>query len=262
MAFEPSDETMRSWAKHAERLNGILSHPRLAQRAVEVDERYALAASIVMFHFGRGVRTYRAIGSLLAGSFTQDAMALSRVLLETVFELAFMASHPEDAELYLKHGVAIEQAWAAKSFKHAPELVAKRWNFDPQLKDAKPNINHSGWHPRYRSVKQRAIAAGVDPFMYDFLYAIASRYIHGSGDWIREIGKGQKTPIRISYDADRLDATLVIMIACECFLGMLHISNKFLNLDIADLIAEFEEENQRLSETNWSELEATPNTSS
>ncbi len=256
MSFEPTDETTRRWAKHAERLDATLSHPLLKNRAIEVEEEYALAASILMFHFGRGVRTFRAIGSLIAGGFTQDAMALCRVLLETLFETAFMASHPQDAEKYLKHGIAVEKSWAAKSFEYAPELVSKRWKFDPELKNAKSKINHSSWHPKYRSVKQRAIEGGVHPFVYDFLYAIASRYIHGSGDWIREIGKGQKTPIRIDFSSDRLDQALVILIACECFLGMLRISNQFLSLGIDDLLTDLDEENRELSKRSWSEYEA------
>ena len=256
MPFEPSDETTRHWAKHAERLDAILSHPRLKHQIIEVEEEFALAASIVMFHFGRGVRTYRAIGSLVAGNFTQDAMALCRVLLETLFETAFMASHPQDAEKYLEHGISVEKSWAAKSFAHAPELVAKRWKFNPELKNAKSNVNHSSWHPKYRSVKQRAIAGGVQPFVYDFLYSIASRYIHGSGDWIREIGKGQKGPIRIDFGSDRLDQALVIMIACECFLGMLQISNQFLSLEINDLVEDLEKENRQLSGRSWEEYDA------
>lgn len=255
MSFEPTDETTRLWAKHAERLDATLKHPRLQNKVIAVEQEFALAANIVMFHFGRGVRTYRAIGSLIAGGFTQDAMALCRVLLETLFETAFMASHPNDADKYLKHGIAVEKAWAAKSFEHAPELVAKRWKFDPELREAKSNVNHSSWHPKYRSVKQRAIAGGVHPIVYDFLYSIASRYIHGSGDWIREISKGQKGPIRIDFSSDRLDQALVILIACECFLGMLRISNEFLDLDIDELVTELEEENQQLSSRSWGEFE-------
>src|SRR3990172_1429722 len=89
------------WVDLANRLGRIVVEPPLAGTEVKVAPEFVPAAQVLMFHFGRSFRTFTALGLLLSHGYTQDALVLARTLLEVLFEMGFVASHPEDAHYFL-----------------------------------------------------------------------------------------------------------------------------------------------------------------
>jgi hypothetical protein len=128
-------------------------------------------------------------------------------------------------------------------------------------------VGHGAWHPKFKSVRQRAEAAGVPMTDYDLLYALASRYVHGSGDWLREVMKVAPDGVYVSYGSDRMERRLVLFIACDKFLEMLFMLEGCLKVPIRDRIMELKREYDALVSKGAAivnlkyALEATPNNS-
>ena len=102
------------WVDMANRLGGLVSQPPIAGFHVAVPPQFVPAAQVLMFHFGRAVRTYGAVCHLLSYGFTQDAVVLARTLLEVLFEMAFIARFPEDAHYYFAHSLQVEESFQRK----------------------------------------------------------------------------------------------------------------------------------------------------
>jgi hypothetical protein len=146
----------------------VIIEPPMAGSQVAVTPDKVNAAKVLMFHIGRGFRTFQAIGLLLANGYSQDGTVLARVLLEVLFEMAFIAKHPQDAELYLKYGEEMEKQWEGEAQRYDP------WSSTPLSDSTKPRPKGS-WHPRFKSVRQRGIEGGIHPVYYVLQFGIAVR---------------------------------------------------------------------------------------
>jgi hypothetical protein len=223
----------------ANRLGAMVSQPPISGSEVAVAEQFVPAAQVLMFHFGRNVRTYEAICLLLSNGFTQDAVILARTLLEVLFEMAFVARFPEDVHYYFEHALDLEKRfqrnWRAYSpSKTSATGVAKIKQGEPA--DHVSGLSHGAWHPKYKSVKKRAEESGIPQIYYDLFYSLASRYSHGSGDWLREIAHKCHDRIEVSCEGDRVEHDLVLLIACDTFFQILIVADAALGLKASDTL--------------------------
>lgn len=233
------DGELDEWRGFASRLCDVVLHPPFAGSEVKVPPEFADAARALMFQFGRSFRTFQAIGLLLHQGYTQDALVLSRTLLEAYFDMAFIAKFPSDAKLFLEHGVNLEKRFWNKVAERDEGIHAHiaRFRADelPEIAESTSGI-HGSWHPKFRSVKQRAQAAGISTFDYDMLYSFLSRYVHGSGDWLRELAKPIDGGVHVSYGKDKTEAKAVLTTVCSTFLEELFILDGCLGMGIADAL--------------------------
>lgn len=224
------------------RMCKVVVEPPMAGSPVLVPPDLGDAAKVIMFHFGRAFRTFQALGLLLREGYTQDGLVLLRTFVEVFFEMAFVARHPEDAHYYVEHGLKVEALWQKRAKAHAPSFMAPLLFLDhlgdTEWQQVKGALSHSAWHPdpKFRSVRQRALEAGVPEIYYDLIYSSASRYVHGSGDWLREVAKNVTGGIHISYGADVTERNLILFLACEKLLEMLFILEGCLGMPIRDAI--------------------------
>lgn len=103
-----NSEAIKKWMEFGVEIEHFVTSPPMAGAEIKVPPTHIEAAQVLMFHWGRGFRTYRAIHLLVISGFSDDAMVLLRVFLEILFEMAFIAKHPEDAGLYLENGKKTE----------------------------------------------------------------------------------------------------------------------------------------------------------
>jgi hypothetical protein len=154
--------------------------------------------------------------------------------------MAFVARHPEDAHYYVEHGLKIEALWQKRAKKHAPSFMAPLLFLDhlgdTQWEQAAIKLDHSAWHPKFRNVRARANEAGVPDVYYDLVYSLGSRYVHGSGDWLRDVAKNVPGGIHVSYDADVTERNLILFLASDKLLEMLFILEGCLRMPIRDAI--------------------------
>lgn len=239
----PKDREYSELVNLAVRLFKVVTEPPLAGSPVLVPPELADAARVIMFHFGRAFRTFQALGLLLREGYTQDGLVLLRTFLEVFFEMAFLARHPEDAHFYLEHGQKMEALLQQRAKTHAPAFMAPLLFLgslaEPGMKSAKGGLAHGAWHPdkRFRNIRQRALAAGVPEMDYDLVYSLGSRYVHGSGDWLRDIARNVPGGIHVSYEEDVTERNLILFLACEKFIEMLLILEGCLRMPIREQIA-------------------------
>jgi hypothetical protein len=239
MADSTTTDKDREYAELADftvRMCKVVVEPPMAGTPVEVPPELADAARVIMFHFGRAFRTFQALGLLLREGYTQDGLVLLRTFVEVFFEMAFVAQHPDEAHYYIEHGLKVESLLQQRAKKHAPPFMAPLLFLDrlgdSEQEDVGERLSHSAWHPRFRSTRARALAAGVPESDYELIYSLCSRYVHGSGDWLREVAKAVPGGIHVSYSADITERNLIMLIACEKLLEMLFILEGCLRVPI------------------------------
>jgi hypothetical protein len=241
-----ADHDYEEWNKFAAKLWAVVKEPPLAGSQISAPPEFVTAGKVLMFHFVRASRTFQAIGLLAANGFSQDAVVLLRTLVEVFFEMAFIAKYPADASFYLEHGQKLERAWQERARTLAPELLIFLGVPHGASADEPPQkrVSHGAWHPnpQLKTVRQRALAAGVPMTDYDLLYSLASRYVHGSGDWLREVMKASPEGVYVSYGSDRMERRLVLFIACDKFLEMLFMLEGCLKVPIRDRVMELKAE--------------------
>lgn len=242
-------EIQAEWVDLANRIGRVVVEPPLAGTEVKVVPEFVPAAQVLMFHFGRAFRTFTALGLLLSHGYTQDALVLTRTLLEVLFEMAFVARYPEDAHFFLEHGIAVEIAFRKNSLRYRHDAQAGIQAGQPS--GSAPSISHGAWHPKHKSVRSRAVASGVPVIYYDLFYALASRYSHGSGDWVREIARRVPGGIHVSYGADKMEGELVVLMACDTLLQILIVANAALALGLADIIRSIQDDFTSLAARTW-----------
>ncbi len=230
----------------AQEICKVVIEPPMAGSQVAVTPDKVNAAKVLMFHFGRGFRTFQAIGLLLANGYSQDGTVLARVLLEVLFEMAFIAKHPQDAELYLKYGEEMEKQWEGTAQRYDP------WSL-PLSDSTKPKPKGS-WHPKFKSVRRRGIEGGIHSVYYDMFYSLASRYVHGSGDWLRELTRSALEDVRVSYSQDLLERKVAMFIACGCMVEMLRIVEGCLKIPVKEQVASVTQEYNRLAKMGLDEV--------
>ncbi len=222
------------------RMCKVVVEPPMAGSPVLVPPDLAEAAKVIMFHFGRAFRTFQALGLLVREGYTQDGLVLLRTFVEMFFEMAFVARYPEDAHYYVEHGLKVEALWQKRAKTHAPSFMAPLLFLnhfgDTGWEQAKGALSHSAWHPRFRSVRQRALEAGVPEVYYDLVYSLGSRYVHGSGDWLRDVAKNVPGGIHVSYSADVTERNLILFLAADKLLEMLFILEGCLAMPIREAI--------------------------
>ena len=250
-------ELHKGWVDMANRLGAMVSQPPISGSEVAVSEQFVPAAQVLMFHFGRGVRTFGAICLLLSNGFTQDGVVLARTLLEVLFEMAFIARFPEDAHYYFAHALDLEKRFQRNWRAYSPAGPAA--SEASKMKQGEPadyvsGLSHGAWHPKYKSVKKRAKESGVPPIYYDLFYSLASRYSHGSGDWLREIAQKSHDRIEVSYEGDRMEHDLVLLIACDTFLQILIVADAALRLNATDVLRQAHEDLTALVGCTWDTL--------
>lgn len=254
-----NDETIKKWVDFGVEVEHFVTNPPMAGAQITVPPTHVEAAKVLMFHWSRGFRTYRAIHLLVISGFPDDAMVLLRVFLEILFEMSFIAKHPEDASIYLENGKRAEIAWWRKFRELAPEGMYAAAGFSEAVLASEINDSEnkerkhakSAWHPKYKSVKQRAIEAGAKPFLYDIVYSLASRYIHGSGDWMHELACKEDKGIRVNYKGSPKEGALAAMFANTCVLEQLEILNGCLNLKAEQQLIELRKKFNSLSQEEW-----------
>jgi len=255
--YRQPPELHKQWVDMANRLGAMVSQPPISGFEVAVSEQFVTAAQVLMFHFGRGVRTYSAICLLLSNGFTQDAVVLARTLLEVLFEMAFIARFPEDAHYYFAHAIDLEKRFQRNWWAYSPDRssatgVSKIKQGEPA--DHVSGLRHGAWHPKHMSVKQRAKKSGIPIIYYDLFYSLASRYSHGSGDWLREIARKCHDRIEVSYEGDRMEHDLVLLIACDTFLQILVVADAALGLKATDVLRPVHKDLTELVGCTWDTL--------
>jgi len=254
-----NNETIKKWVDFSVEVEHFVTNPPMAGAEIRVPPTHVEAAQVLMFHWGRGFRTYRSIHLLVISGFPDDAMVLLRVFLEILFEMAFIAKHPEDSGLYLENGKKTEIAWWRKIRKVVPDEMYAAAGFSEAVlaseiedtKEKERKAPKSAWHPKYRSVRQRAIEAGAKPFLYDLVYSLASRYIHGSGDWMHELACKEKRGIRINYTGSPKEGALAAMFANVCVVEQLEILNSCLDLKAESQLNKLRENLNALCSDEW-----------
>lgn len=254
--YRQPPELHAEWVDMANRLGAIVSEPPISGTEVAVASELVPAAQVLMFHCGRAVRTYGAVCRLLSHGFTQDAVVLARTLLEVLFEMAFIARYPEDAHYYFEHALQMEKSFQRNCRAYSPSRAASIKPGEP----AEPlsGINHGAWHPKYKSVRSRARESGIPVIYYDLFYSLASRYSHGSGDWLREISRRTEGRIEVSYHGDRMEHDLVLLIACDTFHRLLVVANAALGLKADDILNAAHDDLTDLTSRTWDTLFAVP----
>ena len=243
-SLDQAEQDYHDWNQFAAKLWAVVKEPPLAGSTLSAPPEFVTAGAVLMFHFVRASRTFQAIGLLAANGFTQDALVLGRTLVEVFFEMSFIARFPSDAVFYLEHAKKIERSWQQRAKTEAPELLTFLGVTEQISADDPPEkrAGHGAWHPKFKSVRQRAEAAGVPMTDYDLLYSLASRYVHGSGDWMRELMTVGSDGVYVSYESDRMERRLVLFIACDKFLEMLFMLEGCLNVPIRDRLLELKRE--------------------
>jgi hypothetical protein len=256
-------EAIKKWIEFGVDIEKFVTNPPMAGAEVKVPMSHVEAAKVLMFHWGRSFRAYRALNLLVISGFPDDAIILVRTLLEVLFEMAFIVKYPKDAHLYLEHGLKTEVAWWRQFREYAPEMMQPSAGFSEAItaSEITDAINKtrtapkSAWHPKFKSVKQRAIDAGIRPVYYVLMYSLASRYIHGSGDWMRELARSEEKEGRLSYAGDAAEGALAAMFAGMCVVEQLHILNGCLCLNVATELGELERKLNLLAAEEWSHLQ-------
>jgi hypothetical protein len=169
--------------------------------------------------------------------------------------MAFVASHPEDAHYFLEHGLMLESQFQETRMAYAPHHPQAR----PDGRPARPTraAAHGGWHPKHKSVRSRAVASGIPEIYYDLFYSLASRYSHGSGDWLREIARRAPGGIHVSYSADKMEGELVVLMACDTFLQILIVADAALSLELKETLQVLQNDFTSLANQTWDMVFAT-----
>lgn len=189
-----------------------------------------------------------------------------RTLIENLIESAFIAKFPNDAEKYIDFGLKA-QAYRLKQIrKSMPKDDNLDLYFSVGLQEAKliSEIQEdvklpkkgmpTSWHPKYKNLRDRSIQAGLPSFYYDILYRAASRYIHGSSDWMIDFGTSAKDE-RIGYKGDSGESALAISVGCMVMIEMLKIMNGCLNLSLDTDLISLIEKHDEMVEKEHSTLE-------
>ena len=98
------------WLSVAEEISTFVTNPPMAGAQVRVPPSDVQAARILWFQWGRSFRTFRAIVALVRAGYSEDSTVLLRTLLEVLFEMAFIAKFPDDAEIFISHGLRAQAA--------------------------------------------------------------------------------------------------------------------------------------------------------
>lgn len=258
-----SSETspVEEWLKFSDDIITFVQNPPMAGARARVPPEYYQAGRFLMFQWGRSFRTFQALLLLVRSGYSEDATVLLRTLLEGFFEIAFMAKHPHEADRYLAYGSRTQ----ATDFKRVREeydfpdemkaaasvMEAKSLISDPERKMKPKKGPRSGWHPKFRSVRQRAIEAGVPSFYYDMVYGFTSRYVHGSGDWMAEFFSPFKEKSRISYKGDTGTSALATMMTCECIVEILKILDGCLNFELGEPLKDLLMRQSKIRDENF-----------
>lgn len=232
-----------AWLAMASEINQFVASPPMAGAQFRAPPTHASAGRMLVFQWGRGVRSFRAIETLVRAHFREDATVLARTLLEGLFEMAFIAKHPEAADIYVSHGARTQAANFKEMREKAdlpPELRASVGMAEarsliqyPEQTMNPVRAQRSRWHPKFPTVRSRAIEAGVNPLYYEALYSFTSRYVHGSGDWMSEFVSpplGQDS--RVSYEGSSAESALALMSACMCIVEEIRILDGCLSLEL------------------------------
>ena len=121
-----------------------------------------------------------------------------------------------------------------------------------------PSINHAGWHPKYKTVRARARESGIASIYYDLFYALASRYSHGSGDWLREIARKGEGGIHVSYEGDRMEHDLVLLVICDTFHQVLIVASAALGMNADELLHSVHDDLTDLVSRTWDIMYGAP----
>jgi hypothetical protein len=256
-------ESIKKWIEFGVDIEKFVTNPPMAGAEVKVPMSHVEAAKVLMFHWGRSFRAYRALNLLVISGFPDDAIVLVRTLLEDLFEMAFIAKYPEDAHLYLEHGLKTEVAWWQEFREYAPEMMHPSSYFSEAITASEINdkfnktrkATKSAWHPNCKSVRQRAIKTGVRSVYYDLMYSLASRYIHGSGDWMRELARSAENEGRLCYAGDAAEGALAVMFAGMSVVEQLNILNGCLCLNITSELSKLERKLNSLAAEEWSRIQ-------
>lgn len=238
----PAPSVVDRWLSLADEIQTFVTSPPMATSRARAPESHLLAGRILMFQWGRSFRTFGAIVTLIRGGYSEDSTVLLRTLLEVLFEMTFIARFPEDAELFMAHGLRA-QAGSLRRLREgsdlAPEIQAALGALEARSLAQSPdgsmkpkNATRSSWHPKYPSVRSRAIAAGMPSYFYDLLYSFASRYVHGSSDWMVDFLAPPPEGSRVSYLGDMGESALAVSSACRCILEELRILDGCLSLEL------------------------------
>lgn len=185
----------------------------------------------------KAAATHAAIGVLVAGQFSADSMALTRVLMENVFSLSWILQDIElRADLYwLSPALSRMRVaeMAVKHYTHRPAYVesAKDFMANTRVRDLCERLAGSWdkWARRDRDGKLTAIGArgifhdlGItlpdgtkQSFAYDVMYFIHSQYVHSMADSTAFLGK--RTQFTLSPPADG-NACLIALNSANVFL--------------------------------------------
>lgn len=262
----PAENPVEKLLAFADEIQSFIRRPPMAGAQASAPPECFDAARVVMFHWGRTVKTSRAVALLVRAGLSDDAMVLLRTLVEVFIEVAFLAKRPQDAKLYLKYGINTELKWWKRLGRVAPDQfrrVAKvqqavlAWELeDGQDADFDCTIK-SAWHPEFPSVNKRAKEAGVPKWMYEMVYNLGSRYVHGSGDWMRELARPRPTSAgRVSYGGDVAEAALPLMLSCWVVVDLLRLMNGLLHLELDPALTELEDRFNAVSQDEWPRMMA------
>ena len=241
-----SQHPVEAWLAFAGEIERFVTTPPMAGARAQVPETHVQAGRLLFFQWGRSFRTFRAIQTLVRAGFSEDAMVLVRTLLEVFFEMAFVGRNPETAVDFFDYGartLAADLRRTREDPSSTPEMraaigiqEAKALARSPR-QPAKPKQGpKSRWHSKYSSVRKRAIAGGVPAAYYDGMYNFASRYVHGSGDWMTEFFDPPPAGSRISYSGDSGEAALAAMWSCMCVLEQLRLLNWCLKFEVGEAL--------------------------
>lgn len=252
------------WFGLADEILAFVTTPPMAGSQMRAPAEYVNAGRLLVFQWGRSIRSFRAILTLVREGFSEDAIVIGRTLLEGLFEMAFIAKHPEAAEMRISHGLRAQAGdckWARENIEMPPSLAAsvglqeaKALVLDPERTMKPKRSPRSRWHPKFRTIKDRAIEAGVNPLYYDILYSFTSRYVHGSGDWLAELLSPWVQQSRVSYGASSEESALAMMTACMCIVEELRLLDGCLSLELGEALDALENSERRLFERLGSEV--------
>jgi len=94
----------------------------------------------------------------------------------------------------------------------------------------------------------------VASIQYIMFYSLASRYVHGSGDWLHELTRSASADVHVSYSQDLLERKVAMFIACGCMVEMLRIVDGCLKIPIKEQVASVAQEYNRLAKMGLDEV--------
>ncbi len=231
---------------------------------LKITKREAGLTDVGVFLFAKSTKTFRALNMLCQSGFGQDAATLARSLLENLINLAYMEKDESQhrAKLFIYQSL-LDNKMKLDQIKDDPDIVKICKDMEKKFHDKygevleKTSEIHNQECEKIKalgkdqkkyswsclSIKDMAIETGLVDFYYNKAYWIISQFAHShvgaSNSYLKEKPDGEIIIID-GPCKDWVEESLTL--GFDCYLKILHLINKILELEFESEIKVIEEE--------------------